>query len=310
MNLDKKILKMERGDEWRKNSKLVPFLVFAGYLTFSYILNTNYLRYISPWISSYRTLGFFYLSALTVPFTIIVNVFYIYCYMKKDPRIEKYKISNIPWPWEEDPIAWRKKLPNLLFTYFFNYLVLASSVLTMALLYSQPRYDLDSMPSVFEYLSQIMISTLLEDFFFYWSHRFLHLPILYKHVHKKHHEFYNTISLACIYTHPIEFVCGNILPTISGLLIFKSRMHIVTYATWVNLRMISTHDGHSGYDFSFAMYKGLPGASTSEYHNYHHLKNIGNYGSCLRLWDDLFGTNAAYLEEMKKNGEKLKEKTE
>ena len=33
-----------------------------------------------------------------------------------------------------------------------------------------------------------VFSLYLEDFLFYWSHRALHLPYLYKYVHKTHHE--------------------------------------------------------------------------------------------------------------------------
>jgi sterol desaturase/sphingolipid hydroxylase (fatty acid hydroxylase superfamily) len=58
-----------------------------------------------------------------------------------------------------------------------------------------------------------------------------------------------------------------------------------------------THDGHSGYDFPFSPTKVLPYATTSVYHNYHHSMNIGNFGSTLRIWDNIFGTNLKYLKD-------------
>ena len=51
-----------------------------------------------------------------------------------------------------------------------------------------PRFDIASAPSVFEYVLQVYFSFMCEDFFFYWSHRTLHLPYFYKRIHKIHHE--------------------------------------------------------------------------------------------------------------------------
>ena len=39
---------------------------------------------------------------------------------------------------------------------------------------------------------------LTEDFFFYWGHRLMHLPYLYKRIHKQHHEFKNPVSMAAV----------------------------------------------------------------------------------------------------------------
>ena len=70
---------------------------------------------------------------------------------------------------------------------------------------------------------------IVEDTGFYWSHRTLHLKFLYKHIHKKHHTFNDTISIAYIYTHPVEYIFGNILPSILGPLLLKTKVHYVTF---------------------------------------------------------------------------------
>lgn len=73
---------------------------------------------------------------------------------------------------------------------------------------------------------------LVEDFAFYWSHRMLHTPYLYKKVHKVHHEFNNTVSIAATYAHPVEYFFGNLLPTSYGFMILGNKCHMVTYLIW------------------------------------------------------------------------------
>ena len=56
---------------------------------------------------------------------------------------------------------------------------------------------------------------LIEDFTFYWGHRILHLPKLYR-FHKIHHEFTNTTSIAVLYCHPVEHIFALMLPNALG----------------------------------------------------------------------------------------------
>ena len=50
-----------------------------------------------------------------------------------------------------------------------------------------------------------------EDFLFYFMHRLLHTPFMYKHVHKIHHEFYDTVSIVSYYSHPFEFTSALVI---------------------------------------------------------------------------------------------------
>ena len=47
-------------------------------------------------------------------------------------------------------------------------------------------------------------------------HRVLHHPLLYKHIHKKHHEWSTPIGLVADYAHPVEHVISNIIPMYTG----------------------------------------------------------------------------------------------
>jgi sterol desaturase/sphingolipid hydroxylase (fatty acid hydroxylase superfamily) len=116
---------------------------------------------------------------------------------------------------------------------------------------------------------------------------------------------YNVVTISSVYAHPIEYVLGNAFPTFAGTIILKNRTHFITCVGWVLLRLIETHDGHSGFALPFEMFSFFPIHTGSNYHNFHHLHNAGNFGSFTRIWDGLFGTNKVYFERLRENQGKL-----
>jgi len=217
----------------------------------------------------------------------------------KLPSIEKYKGGEEPWPWECDP-EWNSKMIrmikqsvlNIVLTYPFIY---ASFVLTEPLL-----YEVDELPSLGLYLFQMLWMMVMEDFMFYFGHKLLHHPKLYPHIHKVHHESKSTIALSAIATHPLEYLLGNVIPTSLGVSLCPGKIHILTGTIFVYARIFDTLEGHCGYDFPYTMTRWIPLTVTSNYHNYHHLVNIGNYASQFTIWDSIFGSNKEYYEHVEK----------
>lgn len=155
-------------------------------------------------------------------------------------------------------------------------------------------------PSLSTILVEVLFSTVIEDFFFYWCHRLLHIPLLYKHIHKRHHEFriLKGMSIASEFTHPVESFMGNILPVLAGPLLMHS--HIFTVAVWVVIRMLKTCDAHSGYNFPWSPFNaGFP-LNEAKRHDFHHSANIGSFGSFFVVWDRLCGTDLAFNDRQRK----------
>ncbi|XP_006815595.1 fatty acid hydroxylase domain-containing protein 2-like [Saccoglossus kowalevskii] len=124
---------------------------------------------------------------------------------------------------------------------------------------------------------------------FYYSHRIIHHPLLYKHIHKLHHEWTAPIGLTCIYAHPIEFMFSNILPVIGGPIVMGS--HLIVHWLWLVIAMVFTSFDHSGYHF--------PMMKSPEIHDFHHLKFNVNYGftgvlDWLHGTDTMFRNNVAF----------------
>lgn len=136
------------------------------------------------------------------------------------------------------------------------------------------------MPTFQWVLIELTICSLVEEVGFYYSHRLMHHPRLYKHIHKIHHEWTAPIGIICIYAHPIEHAISNVLPIMLGPIIMKS--HLATAWMWFFVALVSTTIAHCGYHFPF-----LP---SPEAHDFHHQKFTNCFG-VLGVLDRLHGTD-------------------
>lgn len=237
---------------------------------------------------------------------LIINGYYFILYKYRFPFMEQFKINNLPWPWQEDPVGWPAYLRDTVKTAFFNQSIIFPLILGPMLYFFTPSVDPEKIPSFGMFLLHGLIMMTIEDFSFYWTHRLLHLPWMYKRIHKKHHKHYNIIHLSSVYTHWIEFALGNVICMLAGMIVLHGKLHIVTLNAFVVFRLIETNEGHSGYDFPWSPYKVFPFSTDSSYHNYHHLKNMGNYGSFFKIWDSIFQTNKDFNSEIEKESGHVK----
>lgn len=130
---------------------------------------------------------------------------------------------------------------------------------------------------------EIIVHTLVEEVFFYYTHRLFHHPKLYRHIHKIHHEWTAPTSIVSIYAHPLEHVVSNLLPVALGPVFMGS--HLATAWLWFSLALMSTTVAHSGYH--------LPLFPSPEAHDYHHLK-FNNCFGVLGVLDRLHGTDLQF----------------
>lgn len=136
-------------------------------------------------------------------------------------------------------------------------------------------------------LRSLAWSFVIADSVFYWSHRLLHHPYLYKRIHGVHHKYRFPTALTAVYCHPLEMVLCNTMTILVGPLV--TGMCPVLMAIWAMGGCLYTQLEHHGYQL-------VPGIDPS-HHDQHHQRVTGNYG-LTRGWDLLCQTMLPHPAEV------------
>lgn len=140
------------------------------------------------------------------------------------------------------------------------------------------------------FVLSIFILIIMHDTYFYWTHRLMHSPKIYKYVHKVHHRSTNPTPLAVYSFHPLEaFVNGGF----AYFALFTIPVHLGALITFLLLFIftdIALHLGYEVFPKKWINHPVLKYINTSTHHNMHHQYFIGNYGLYFNVWDRLMGT--------------------
>jgi lathosterol oxidase len=144
----------------------------------------------------------------------------------------------------------------------------------------------------------VMLALIAHDTYFYWMHRLLHHPKLFRRTHLLHHKSTNPSPWASYSFGMIEAWTEGFILIVVVLII---PMHPIGILSFTILSFVINVYGHLGYEIvpqkfrnSF-LFKIL---NTSVHHNMHHSKLKGNYGLYFRIWDKLMGTeHPDYMNE-------------
>jgi sterol desaturase/sphingolipid hydroxylase (fatty acid hydroxylase superfamily) len=139
---------------------------------------------------------------------------------------------------------------------------------------------------------QLLFLVFLDDAYFYFFHRLLHVnSYLYKRIHKVHHRAFAPFPLEYIYVHPLEWMLGALaIPAGLGLIVVLNGSISVhafwAFAFWRNFHEIDIHSG-----LRSSLGRLIPFYGTTEHHDRHHMKKTqGNYASTFTIWDRVLNT--------------------
>ena len=137
---------------------------------------------------------------------------------------------------------------------------------------------------------QVLGIFLVEDVFFYFYHRLLHVnKFLLVKIHSIHHRASPPFPLEYLYNHPLEWMLGFIGPILGfvvvGLISPISIFTVLIFGAIRNLREIHLHS-----DLNLPLLSKIPLISKTKHHDDHHSLLDGNYSSIFVWWDKVFKT--------------------
>jgi Delta7-sterol 5-desaturase len=130
--------------------------------------------------------------------------------------------------------------------------------------------------TITHFIIGLFVYLFVMDTWFYWTHRFLHMPYFFKNVHLMHHQFYKPSAFCQDAVHPLEGLIQG--PVGHGLATLFYPIHpiaLAVFGTLTSIFAIAAHDGRE-YDIND--------------HYKHHTHVKVNFSLYWGFWDVVCGT--------------------
>ncbi|WP_068078100.1 sterol desaturase family protein [Novosphingobium lentum] len=143
-------------------------------------------------------------------------------------------------------------------------------------------------------LAQIVAMTVMHDTWFYWMHRSLHRPALFRATHATHHLSRTPTSWAAYSFAWGEAVAESIY--IPAMFVIVSLVApIEPWAAFIVMghQIARNAFGHAGFELAWSGFTRSPltrWMTTTTHHDLHHTEGKYNYGLYFTWWDRLMGT--------------------
>jgi len=144
----------------------------------------------------------------------------------------------------------------------------------------------------------LLIFMLLHETYYYWLHRWMHKPSVFKIVHKIHHDSNITSPFTAFSFHPFEGLLQAIfLPTM--LIILPIHYYvIITQLTVMTISSVINHLDIEIYPKKFN--NTIPGRwfIGATHHSLHHKQFRYNYGLYFTFWDKIKKTESPLFKKL------------
>ena len=225
------------------------------------------------------------LLVITFRYFLIAGVAYIIWYKLLRTKVS-YKKIQLRFPANKD---YRREIYYSLITIVIFTIVPVLMLQTPFRKYTQYYNEVNEHSLLWFWLA-FPLMFLVHDTYFYWMHRLIHHPKLFRLFHVVHHKSVNPSPWAAFSFQPAEafFETG-----IFVVLIMIMPLHLIHLFVFFLVMMVYNVYGHLGWELYPAGFtKNAIGKwiNTSINHNQHHQFFKGNYGLYFLFWDRLMGT--------------------
>jgi Delta7-sterol 5-desaturase len=244
-----------------------------------------------------------FITGLVLNGSLVTIVYYLFWKKFK----ERFKNFRIQIKQKVNNKQIKREIKNAFSTLLVSSIL--SSIVIYLSLHGQTKIYTDVSKHNFIYsLSCILLLLVIDDTWFYWCHRLLHHPKVFRFVHFEHHKSTDVNPFTSLSFHFIE-------PILLTLWIIPVALFIPIYAPVLLFvqfyGMIENVKSHLGYEFFPSNFNKswLRFLTTSTHHNMHHQKFKGNYGIHFRIWDKLLKTEFEDYEQEYQNIQTRKKST-
>jgi len=141
------------------------------------------------------------------------------------------------------------------------------------------------------------VMAFIHDTYFYWMHRLMHHPAIFRFVHLVHHKSTNPSPFAAYSFHPLEAIIEGSIFLVFVFTIPVHFLHLLFFFLFMIIYNVYGHLGWELYPKGFARHWLGKWINTSVNHNMHHQYFKGNYGLYFLFWDRMMGTIRKDYEE-------------
>lgn len=140
------------------------------------------------------------------------------------------------------------------------------------------------------YILSFFLAIVLHDTYFYWIHRLVHHPKLFRTVHRVHHISTNPSPWSAFSHHPLETILQAGIFVIFAFLLPLHPSMMLIFFFFMTLHSVYAHLGWELLPVGANTHWLLKWFNSSVMHNAHHQKFNSNFGLYFSFWDRIAGT--------------------
>lgn len=149
--------------------------------------------------------------------------------------------------------------------------------------------------------ASFVLALLAHDTFFYWAHRAMHRPRLFRLFHRGHHRSRTPNALTAYSMDGQEAAVHAAFVPLFLLVVPMHELAILAIFVFLSLRNAIGHCGFELFPAATLDHPILKWSTTVTHHDLHHRYNRSNFGLYFTWWDRLMGTeDAAYAETFRR----------
>ena len=241
-------------------------------------------------------------TIVTVRYFIMSGLFYAMFYIWRRKTWESKKISKHQYPRGQfSKEITRSNITSLIFGVSGAILLLLWQNGFVKIYENVNDYSLFWVPA------SLIFALFLQETYYYWLHRWMHIPAVFRLVHRWHHDSHIASPWTAFSFHPLE---GIIQALFLPLFLMVVPMHLYVLVFYLTIMSVSSVINHLDIEiyptwFSRSIIgKSLIGAT---HHAMHHKQFKYNFGLYFTWWDKLSKTESPIYKGMIENTKTEKE---